>query len=99
MMMAIKQFEFSYTSSDEVDECSFDDVEFPHYKRVDHRVHFSEDTRWVNVLSEFARFLDSTGYVGVADAVDKMIAQKDAQLYDFLVKEDDENTSNPGLSD
>lgn len=97
--MAIKQFEFSYTNSDEPDECTFDDVEFPHYKRIDHRVHFSEDTRWVNVLSEFARFLDSTGYVGVSDAVAEMIAKKDAELYAFLEKDDDENTSNPGLSD
>jgi hypothetical protein len=98
-MMATKQFEFSYTSSDEPDECTFDDVEYAHYKRIDHRVHFSEDTRWVNILSEFAKFLDSTGYVGVSEAVDKMIAQKDAALRAFLKEDDDEDTSNPGLSD
>ena len=97
--MAIKEFEFSYTIADDVDECSFNDVEFAHYKRINHRAHFSEDTRWVNVLSEFAKFLDSTGYVGVSDAVDKMVAQKDAALRSFLEKDDDEDTSNPGLSD
>lgn len=97
--MAIKEFEFSYTIADDVDECSFNDVEFAHYKRINHRAHFSEDTRWVNVLSEFAKFLDSTGYVGVSDAVDKMVAQKDAALRSFLEEDDDEDTSNPGLSD
>jgi hypothetical protein len=103
MKMATKHFEFGYiTSGDTPDDCSFDDVEFPHRTNITHSVSFSEDARWVNVLKQFAMFLDSTGYVGVRDAIDKYIDQKDAALYSLLNDEEDttdEDTSNPGLSD
>lgn len=101
--MATKHFEFAYTNSgDTSDDCSFDDVEFPHRTNITHCVSFSEDARWVNVIKQFAMFLDSTGYVGVADAINKYIAQKDAALYSFINDEEDttdEDTNNPGLSD
>jgi len=65
-----------------------------HYpsKEISYKVSFPEDTTWHNVLQEFARFLDATGYVGVADAVDGLVNER--QLKEYY-----ENTSNTGLSD
>jgi hypothetical protein len=31
--------------------------------------HFNEDSRWVPVLHQFCKFLESTGYVGVNDRI------------------------------
>lgn len=98
--MTIKDFEFVYTqTTDDLSDCTFSDVEFPHRTNISHSVSFSEDVRWVAVIKQFAMFLDSTGYVGVADAIDDFIAKKDAALFKYLEEDDDEDTSNPGLSD
>ena len=42
-------------------------------KQIEYQVSFPEDTTWPTVIQEFARFLDSTGYVGVADAIDAFV--------------------------
>jgi hypothetical protein len=47
-------------------------------------------------LLQFAKFLDATGYVGVYDKIGNRIAEDWETLTKGL---DDEDTSNPGLSD
>lgn len=95
-----KCFEFNYSFyEDNPDDVVFEDIEFPSEKSIRFRATFSEDVRWTNILREFASFLDSTGYVGVSDAIAKFIDDKDARMFGLLNKEDDEDTSNPGLSD
>lgn len=96
--MVTKQFEFTYSSSDRPDDVTFDDIEYPHYKRIQHEVCFTDDTRWPDVLREFGKFLDATGYVGAYERIEKFIEKNDAYLYKLL-EEDNEDTSNPGLSD
>jgi hypothetical protein len=96
--MTTKQFEFSYSTNEDPEEVTFADIEYPHHKRIDHRVYFTDNTRWPDVLREFAKFLDATGYVGVYDRIEKFIDENDAPLRKYL-EEDDEDTSNPGLSD
>ena len=96
--MTTKQFSFSYSCHDEPEDVTFDDIEYPHYKRINHDVYFTDDTRWPDVLREFGKFLDATGYVGAYERIEKFIEKNDAYLYKLL-EEDDEDTSNPGLSD
>lgn len=95
-----KSFEFKYDFyEDNPEDVIFEELEFPSEKSIRFNVTFSEDVRWTNIIRQFASFLDSTGYVGVSDAIDKFIEEKDARMFGLLNKEDDEDTSNPGLSD
>lgn len=50
-------------------------------KQIEYQVSFPEDTTWHNVIQEFARFLDSTGYVGVADAMDTFVNANHVNRY------------------
>lgn len=91
-----KHFEFHYSSSQKEEDCIFNDVEFPHVKVINSAVTFSDDTQWDNVILEFAKFLDSVGYIGVYDRVQGYINNYWEPIYK---DEKDEDTSHPGLSD
>ena len=96
-----KCFEFNYSFYEDNPENSiFDEVEFPQEKSIRFSTTFSEDARWPDIMTEFARFLDATGYVGVADSVHEFLKERDNKIFNsYLPKDDNEDTSNPGLSD
>jgi hypothetical protein len=73
----------------------FDTVEYPKSKEVVISFEISEETRWDNVMLEFAKFLDMIGYVGVYEKVQKRIDDE----WVHMTQAYNEDTSNPGLSD
>lgn len=73
----------------------FDNVEYPKSKEVVISFEISEETRWDNVMLEFAKFLDMIGYVGVYEKVQKRIDDE----WVHMTQAYNEDTSNPGLSD
>jgi len=90
------QFRFECTKPSELEDNIFNDIEFPTNLKVVHEFEMDDATRWDNVMLQFAKFLDATGYVGVFDRV----SARNEQEWEFLTAlDDDENTSNPGLSD
>jgi hypothetical protein len=90
------QFRFECIKPSEFEDNIFNDVEFPTNLKVVHEFEMDEATRWDNIMLQFAKFLDATGYVGVFDKV----SERNEQEWKFLTAlDDDENTSNPGLSD
>ena len=90
------QFRFECVKNNEVEDNVFIDIEFPTDLRVVHEFEISDETRWDNVLLQFAKFLDATGYVGVYDKVSQRIAED----WEFITKGfDDEDISSAGLSD
>jgi hypothetical protein len=78
-----KHFRFNFHESHEEGEMTFDDVEYPYEKELSSRVFFESDTRWDNVLLEFAHFLDSVGYVGVYDRVSQLLEGYWEPVYNF----------------
>jgi hypothetical protein len=68
MMM---QFRFECVKNSELEDNVFDDVEYPTNLRVVHEFEMSDETRWHNIIAEFAKFLDALGYVGVYERVMK----------------------------
>jgi hypothetical protein len=95
-----KHFRFNFHESHEEGEMTFDDVEYPFHKDLSSRVSFESDTRWDNVLLEFAHFLDSVGYVGVHDRVSQLLEGYWEPVYNFA-KEGvtDDTTNNAGCTD
>lgn len=90
------QFRFECTKPSEFEDNIFNDIEFPTNLKVVHEFEMDEATQWDNVMLQFAKFLDAIGYVGVFDKV----STRNEQEWQFLTTlYDDENTSNPGLSD
>ena len=90
------QFRFECVKPSELEDNVFADVEFPTDLRVVFEFEMDDATRWDNVLLQFAKFLDATGYVGVYDKVSKRIDED----WETLTKGiEDEDISNPGLSD
>lgn len=86
------QFRFEGRKND--DGINFD--EYPNSLSIIHEFDMDDATQWGNVMIQFAKFLDACGYVGVYDKVYK----RNEQEWDFLTAlDEDENTSNPGLSD
>lgn len=64
-------------------------------RTVECSVSFPEDTTWHNALQEFARFLDSVGFVGVNDAVGGMLGTRAQYINNLFPKEKvNEDTSN-----
>ena len=96
-----KHFEFHFSESQKEDDCVFDDVEYPHVKVINSAVTFTSDTQWDNVILEFARFLDATGYVGVYERVQDYVNSYWEPINKKFeeLEEEDESTGNPGLSD
>jgi len=62
--MDTKYFKFIYKQS-HGDTCNL----FPIETVIKTEHHFDEDSRWVPVLHQFCKFLESTGYVGVTDRI------------------------------
>lgn len=90
------QFRFESFKPSEIEDNVFSGIEYPTDLRVVHEFEMDDSTRWDNVLLQFAKFLDATGYVGVYDKISKRIEED----WECLTKGiDDEDTSNPGLSD
>jgi hypothetical protein len=92
------QFEFKYEDYRSEEESSFYDVVYPHQKTLQSTVTFTDDVQWHNIMREFARFLDATGYVGVNERVEKWISKDWEPIQNMLDKEDYEDTSNTGLT-
>jgi hypothetical protein len=93
-----KYFRFVFHESHKEGEMTFDDVEYPYEKELSTGVFFESDTRWDNILIEFAHFLDSAGYVGVHDRVSQLLEGYWEPVYNFDGV-NDEDSSNAGLSD
>lgn len=79
-------------------EYEFKSEEYPESLNIVHEFTISDATRWDNIMMQFAKFLDATGYVGVYDKINKQIAD-DWEYVDRLFKERNEDTSNPGCTD
>ncbi len=47
------------------------------YTTSEHTFICSEDSSWVPILMQFAAFLDDSGYVGVYETLDNLLAQED----------------------
>ena len=90
------QFRFECFKPSDLENNLFPDIEYPTDLRVVHEFEISDETRWDNIMLQFAKFLDATGYVGVYDKVSKRI---DADWEAITKGFDDEDISNPGLSD
>lgn len=88
------QFRFECVKQDDGFKCE----EYPDSLTVVHEFTISDSTRWDNIMMQFAKFLDATGYVGVYDKINQRI-EEDWALLDKLLEEDDEDTSNPGCTD
>ena len=92
------QFRFECVNPSELEDNVFAGIEYPTNLRVVHEFEMDDGTRWDNIMLQFAKFLDATGYVGVYEKVSKRI-DEDWECINKFLEEDDENTSNPGLSD
>ena len=90
------QFRFECVKPSEIEDNVFRDVEFPTDLRVVFEFEMDDSTRWDNVMLQFAKFLDATGYAGVYDKVSKRIDED----WETITKGfDDEDISSAGLSD
>lgn len=89
-------FRFECVSNSELGENSFPDIEYPTNLRVVHEFEMDDATRWDNIMLQFAKFLDAVGYVGAYEKVIKRVEDE----WEFINKgHEDEDISNPGLSD
>lgn len=83
------KYKFTYVETR--DEPSvFPDIEYAQDKVVQFDLKFTDETRWDNVMLEFAKFLDACGYVGVHEKMDNYLAEIWEPVQKFL----DEDTSN-----
>jgi len=86
------QFRFECRKED--DGINF--IEYPNTLNVIHEFSIDDATQWDNIMLQFAKFLDATGYVGVYEKVQQRIDED----WELITKGmDDEDISNPGLSD
>jgi hypothetical protein len=90
------QFRFECVKPSEIEDNVFPGIEYPTNLKVVHEFEMDDATRWDNVLLQFAKFLDATGYVGVYDKVSKRIDEDWESLMKGL---DDEDINNPGCTD
>lgn len=92
------QFRFECVKPSEIEENVFFGVEYPTNLRVVHEFEMDEATRWDNIMLQFAKFLDATGYVGVYEKVQQRM---DAEWEHVTNNEEDDNEdiNHPGLSD
>ena len=89
-------FRFECVKPSEIEDNVFPGIEYPTNLKVVHEFEMDDATRWDNVLLQFAKFLDATGYVGVYEKIGNGIEEDWESLMKGL---DDEDISNPGLSD
>jgi hypothetical protein len=90
------QFRFECVKPSEIEDNVYNDIEFPTNLSVVYEFEMDDATRWDNVLLQFAKFLDATGYVGVYDKVSKRVDEDWATITEGLGYED---INSAGLSD
>lgn len=92
------QFRFECVKPSEIEDNVFPGVEFPTNLRVVHEFEMDDATRWDNIMLQFAKFLDATGYVGVYDKVQQRI-DDEMEYVTNNAEDDNEDINHPGLSD
>jgi hypothetical protein len=90
-------FRFECIKSNDVDFPGGED--FPSNMKIVHEIHFDDDTRWDNVMLQFAKFLDAGGYVGVYERMSNRLDAEWEFINNQLNGDTDEDTGHPGLSD
>lgn len=88
------RFRFEQTKPSKLEDNIFSDIEFPTNQRIVHEFEMSDETQWGNIIIQFAKFLDATGYVGVYERVSTYVENEWNNFGDI-----DEDTCNTGLSD
>lgn len=90
------QFRFEAVKPSEIEDNVFPGVEYPTDLRVVHEFEMSDETRWDNIMLQFAKFLDATGFVGVYEKV----AQRIDEDWETLTKGIyDEDINSAGCTD
>jgi hypothetical protein len=89
-------FRFECVKPSEIEDNVFPGIEYPTNLKVVHEFEMDDATRWDNVLLQFAKFLDATGYVGVYDKISKRIDEDWETLTKGL---DDEDINSAGCTD
>jgi hypothetical protein len=89
-------FRFECVKPSEIEDNVFPGIEYPTNLKVVHEFEMDDATRWDNVLLQFAKFLDATGYVGVYDKISKRIDEDWETLTKGL---DDEDINPAGCTD
>jgi hypothetical protein len=92
------RFKFECVKPSEVEDNMFPDIEFPTNLRVVHEFEISDSTRWDNIMLQFAKFLDATGYCGAYEKVEARI-NADWESITNNLENFDEDFGNSGLSD
>lgn len=90
------RFRFEANKPSEIENNIFGDLEFPTNLRVIHEFEMSEATAWDNIMLQFGKFLDATGYCGVYERISTML-ENDG--YHNNLESLDEDIGNSGLSD
>ena len=89
-------FRFECVKPSEIEDNVFPGIEYPTNLKVVHEFEMDDATRWDNVLLQFAKFLDATGYVGAHDKISKRIDEDWETLMKGL---DDEDINSAGCTD
>jgi hypothetical protein len=89
-------FRFEAVKPSEIEDDVFVDVEYPTNLKVVHEFEMADSTRWDNIMLQFAKFLDATGYVGVYEKVATRIEDDWEAITKGL---DDEDIGNTGCTD
>jgi len=92
------QFRFECVKPSKIEDNVFPGVEFPTNLRVVHEFEMDDATRWDNIMLQFAKFLDATGYVGVYEKVSERI-NIDWEYITSNEEDDNEDTNYPGCTD
>lgn len=92
-------FRFEAAKPSEIEDNVFADVEYPTNLKIVHEFEMDEGTRWDNIMLQFAKFLDATGYVGVYEKVQQRMDEEWEFINNQLNGDTDEDTGHPGLSD
>jgi hypothetical protein len=90
------QFRFECIKPSEIEDNVFPEVEYPTNLKVVHEFEMDDSTRWDNIMLQFAKFLDATGYVGAYEKVSVRVEEEWASIMEGL---EDENIGHTGLSD
>ena len=92
----MRLFRFECVKPSEIEDNVFPGIEYPTNLKVVHEFEMDDATRWDNVLLQFAKFLDATGYVGAHDKISKRIDEDWETLTKGL---DDEDINTAGCTD
>ena len=90
------QFRFECTKPGNIEDNVFPEVEYPTNLKVVHEFEMDDSTRWDNIMLQFAKFLDATGYVDVYEKVSVRVEEEWPSITEGFAYE---NTGHTGLSD